>query len=282
MPSPPSPPLPDLATLGSLSLLQASIDALPDAIFVKDLEHTWIAMNQGFCRLIGHPYAALLGRTDKDFWQAEEAEAFWRGDDEVFQSGEMQDKEEVATGADGVSRTLWTRKFPLRDAEGKVVGLAGICIDVTAIKARLREAERLETENHEQKRLISAQTAMLDQLAVPVVQLWEGILLLPLVGAISDRRAEQILESLLQAIRSSSARHVILDVTGVPIMDVANAGSLVRAVKAAGLLGCQSILVGIGPQIARTLIALDVDFTDVVTRGSLQSGLELAMKEPRR
>ncbi len=278
MPSPPAPPRPALATLGSIDLLQAAIDALPDAIFIKDREHTWIAMNQGFCRLIGHPYAALIGRTDKDFWPEEEAEGFWRGDDEVFRTGQLQENEEIATGADGVSRTLWTRKYPLCDAAGEVVGLSGICIDITVIKARLREAERLEAENREQKRLIAGQTAMLDQLAVPVVQLWEGILLLPLVGAISDRRAEQILESVLEAVRRSGARHVILDVTGVPMVDTAVAASFVRTVKAARLLGCQSILVGIGPESARTLIALDVDFSQVMTRGSLESGLALAME----
>lgn len=279
---PPSPPLPDLATFRSFELLQSSIDALPDAIFVKDLEHRWIAINQGFCKLIGHPYEALLGRSDTDFWPAEQAEIFWRGDDEVFQSGGAKESEELATGADGVTHTIWTRKFPMRDAGGKVTGLSGICIDITAIRSRLREAERIEAENHEQKTLIAAQTAMLDQLAVPVIQLWEGILLLPLVGAISDRRAGQILESLLQAIRSSGARSVILDITGVPVMDAAVACYLVRTVQAASLLGCQSILVGIGPEIARTLVSLDVDFHRVVTRGSLQSGLELAMQRLSR
>lgn len=268
--------------VGSFDLLQSSIDSLPDAIFVKDLEHRWIALNQGFCKLIGHPYESLLGRSDTDFWPAEQAEIFWRGDDEVFQSGEAQESEELATGADGVTHSLWTRKFPMRDAEGKVKGLSGICIDITAIKSRLREAERLEAENHEQKTLIAVQTAMLDQLAVPVIQLWEGILLLPLVGAISDRRAGQILESLLQAIRSSGARSVILDITGVPFMDAAVACYLVRTAQAASLLGCQSILVGIGPEIARTLVSLDVDFHRVVTRGSLQSGLELPMQRLSR
>ena len=89
-------------------------------------------------------------------------------------------------------------------------------------------------------------------------------------------------KSLLQAIRSSGARSVILDITGVPVMDAAVACYLVRTVQAASLLGCQSILVGIGPEIARTLVSLDVDFHRVVTRGSLQSGLELAMQRLSR
>jgi len=272
----------DLTALGPNGLLQSVIDTLPDAIFVKDLEHRWIALNLGFCKLIGHPYEALLGRSDTDFWPAEQAEIFWRYDDEVFTSGVAQENEEVATGADGVTHTLWTRKFPMRGADGQVTGLSGICIDITSIRRRLQEAERLEAENHEQKTIINAQTAMLDQLAVPVIQLWEGILLLPLVGAISDRRAGQILESLLQAIRRDGARIVILDITGVPYMDATVASYLVRTIQAAELLGCQSILVGIGPEIARTLVTLDMDFRRILTRGSLQSGLELALQRLRR
>ncbi len=110
---------------GSFELLPSSIDTFPDAIFVKDFEHRWIAINQVFCKLIGHPYESLLGRSDTDFWPAEQAEIFWRGDDEVFQSGEAQESEELATGADGVTHPLWTRKFPMRDAGARSRGSPG-------------------------------------------------------------------------------------------------------------------------------------------------------------
>ncbi len=261
----------------SFELLQLIIDALPDAIFVKDLQHRWVAVNKGFCKMIGHPYEAVIGRSDPDFCPHEQAEVFWRGDDEVFRSGEPNENEEKSTRPDGTARILWTRKFPLRDAEGRVIGLSGIASDITPLKLRLLEAERIELENREQRTLIEAQTALLDQLAVPVIQLWEGILLLPLVGAISERRAGQVMESLLRAIRNNRAGFVILDVTGVPMMDTAVASYLIRAVHAAELLGCQGIMVGIGPEIAQTLVSLNVAFSRIITRGTLQSGLEYAM-----
>src|SRR5262245_60666213 len=133
----------DPASWQSFELLQAVIDTFPDPIFVKDLRHRWIACNQAFCTLIGQPYDMLIGRSDPDFWPQQQAEVFWRLDDEVFTSGGYRGNEERATGTDGVERTIWTRKYPLRDPHGQVVGLCGIITDITDIKRRQEHVERL-------------------------------------------------------------------------------------------------------------------------------------------
>ncbi|AUX20337.1 diguanylate cyclase [Sorangium cellulosum] len=261
----------------TFELLQLVIDTIPDPIFVKDRQHRWIACNQGFCRLIGQRYEDLIGRSDPDYWPKEQADVFWAHDDAVFSSGEPRENEELATGADGVTRTIWTRKFPMRNAQGDVVGLCGLITDITELKRRHLLAERMEAENREQRAIISAQAALLDRVAMPVIQVWEGILLIPLVGEINDRRAAQALESLLGAIGQRSAEFVILDITGVPVIDAAVARHLIRAVQAAELLGCQSVMVGVGPEIAKTLIGLGIDFGRISTQSTLQSGLAYAM-----
>jgi rsbT co-antagonist protein RsbR len=112
-----------------------------------------------------------------------------------------------------------------------------------------------------------------------VIQVWDDILLLPLTGVIDSRRATQVMESLLQSIARASARFVILDITGVPMVDTSVASYLVRAVQAAQLLGCQSILAGISPEIAQTLVGLGVDFSHILTKATLQNGLEYALKQ---
>jgi len=259
-------------------LLQLVLDTIPDPIFVKDLDHRVIACNQGFCRLIGQPYEVVIGASDPDFMSKEQAEVFWHFDDVVFRSGQPNENEELATSSAGVTRTIWTRKFPLRNVGGEVVGLCGIVTDITVMKERLQRAERLEAENREQRAVIEAQTTMLDRMSMPVLQVGPGVLLLPLVGEISDRRAERALQSLLGAIHTRGAEIVILDVTGVPTFDTAVAGHLVRAVQAAELLGCQSVLVGIGSEVARTLVELQVDFGRVTTRSTLEDGIAFAMK----
>src|SRR4029079_15761455 len=107
--------------------------------------------------------------------------------------------------------------------------------------------------------------------------IWQSILLLPLIGVVESRRAARVLESLLDAVGRTSAEIVIIDITGVPVVDTAVAGYLVRAVQAAQLLGCQSLLVGICPEIAQTRVGLGVDFSHIPTRATLQGGLELAL-----
>jgi rsbT co-antagonist protein RsbR len=272
------PSLTDPSIWRSFELLQSVIDTFPDPIFVKDLQHRWIACNQAFCTLIGQPHAALIGRSDPDFWPPDQARLFWQLDDEVFSSGEFRGNEEPLTASDGSMRTIWTRKYPLRDEHGQVAGLCGIITDITDIKRRRDEIELLEVEIRQKKAIIEGQSALLDQLSVPVIQVWEDILLLPLIGVIDSRRATQVLESMLESIASAGAQIVIVDITGVPVVDTSVASYLVRAVQAAQLLGCQSILVGISPEIAQTLVGLGVDFSRIMTRATLRSGLEYALK----
>lgn len=267
----------DVADWKTFELLQLVLDTIPDPVFVKDRQHRWIACNPGFCSLIGQRREDLIGRSDPDYWPREQAEIFWSYDDLVFDSGEPSENEEAATGSDGVARTIWTRKFPMRNAQGEVVGLCGLITDITDLKRRHMEAERIAAENREQRAIIDAQAALLDRVAMPVIQIWQGILLIPLVGEINDRRAAQALESLLQAIGQRGAEFVILDITGVPVIDSAVARHLVRAVQAAELLGCRSVMVGIGPEIARTLVGLGIDFGRITVQSTLQSGLAYAM-----
>jgi len=262
----------------SFELLQNVIDTFNDPIFVKDLQHRWIACNQSFCMLLGQPHEVVIGRSDPDFWQPEQAEIFWRMDDEVIASGKQNANEELLTSADGMLRTIWTRKYPLKNKRGDVIGLCGIITDISEIRRRQDEVAALEAEIQSQVELIQSQAAMLDELSVPVIQVWQDILLLPLVGVIESRRAAQVMESLLEAVGRMGAQIVIIDITGVAVVDTAVAGYLVRAVQATQLLGCQSILVGISPEIAQTLVGLGVDFSRIITRATLQNGLEYALK----
>ncbi|KPV49718.1 hypothetical protein SE17_31010, partial [Kouleothrix aurantiaca] len=105
------------------------------------------------------------------------------------------------------------------------------------------------------------------------------ILLLPLVGVIESRRALQVMESLLDSIGRTSAQVVIIDITGVPVVDTGVASYLIRAIQAAQLLGCNSILVGISPEIAQTLVGVGIDFSRIQTRATLQNGLQDALRQ---
>jgi rsbT co-antagonist protein RsbR len=108
------------------------------------------------------------------------------------------------------------------------------------------------------------------------------MLLLPLVGIVDSVRAQQIAERLLTAISQTEAEVTLIDVTGVPVMDTSVARHILKTVEAAEMLGTRVVLTGISPATAQTMVKLGIDMSGVPTRGSLKSGLALALTMTRR
>lgn len=117
------------------------------------------------------------------------------------------------------------------------------------------------------------------ELSTPVIPVYEGVLVLPLVGAIDSRRATEITEGLLEAIAAHQADMVILDITGVSLIDTSIANHLIMATRAASLLGSQVILTGIGAEVAQSVIHLGVDLHNLVTLANLRAGVEYALEQ---
>lgn len=125
--------------------------------------------------------------------------------------------------------------------------------------------------------IITSQAEHLLELSTPVVKLWDGILAVPLVGTLDSARTQVVMEALLQMLVSTESRHAIIDITGVPAVDTQVAQHLLKTVMAARLMGAECIISGIRPQIAQTIVALGVEFGDIVTKASLADALQLAM-----
>ena len=116
------------------------------------------------------------------------------------------------------------------------------------------------------------------ELSTPVVQLWDGILGLPLIGTLDSARTQVVMESLLQRIVDTGARIAIIDITGVPTVDTLVAQHLLKPVAAARLMGADCIISGIRPQIAQTIVHLGVDLGEVTTKATLADALAAALK----
>src|SRR5262249_39340370 len=116
------------------------------------------------------------------------------------------------------------------------------------------------------------------ELSTPVVQLWKGILALPLIGTLDSERTQVVMENLLTAIVETGAPLAIIDITGVPTVDTLVAQHLLKTVAAARLMGADCIISGIRPQIAQTIVHLGVDLTDVITKSTLSDAFAVALK----
>ena len=139
-------------------------------------------------------------------------------------------------------------------------------------------AAREETISRQQAEIIELQRRSLMEMSTPVIRLWDQIVLLPLVGVIDTQRAQQIIERLLQSIVATESRVAIIDVTGVPVIDTSVAHHLMRTVAAAKMLGGEVVITGFSPEAAQTLVTINVDLSGVRTRGTLQAGVEEALR----
>ena len=128
----------------------------------------------------------------------------------------------------------------------------------------------------ERERVIRQQQEAIRELSTPVLQVRERLLILPIIGVIDPHRARQLTEQLLRGIRTNRAKVVVIDITGVAAMDATVANHLVQTVEASRLLGASSIVTGLSPEIAQTLVNIGVELGKMNTVGDLQGGIEQA------
>jgi rsbT co-antagonist protein RsbR len=126
--------------------------------------------------------------------------------------------------------------------------------------------------------VIARQQQEMLEVSTPVVELWAGILALPLIGTLDSNRTQIVMQNLLEAIVAKSADLAIIDITGVPTVDTLVAQHLLKTVAAARLMGADCIISGIRPQIAQTIIHLGVDLGGVLTKATLADALQLALR----
>ncbi|MDE1181716.1 STAS domain-containing protein [Paraburkholderia sp.] len=128
------------------------------------------------------------------------------------------------------------------------------------------------------EQVIVRQQQELLELSTPVVQLWNGVLALPLIGTLDSARTQVVMESLLQKIVETGAAIAIIDITGVPTVDTLVAQHLLKTVAAARLMGADCIISGIRPQIAQTIVHLGVNLSNVITKATLADAFIIALQ----
>ncbi|WML58456.1 STAS domain-containing protein [Neobacillus sp. PS2-9] len=132
------------------------------------------------------------------------------------------------------------------------------------------------------QRTVSLQKIALQELSAPLIPIFDNITVMPLVGTIDTDRAKRIMENLLQGVVKHHAQVVLIDITGVPVVDTMVAHHIIQASEAVRLVGAKCLIVGIRPEIAQTIVNLGINLNQVVTKNSLQKGVAAALEMTNR
>lgn len=151
---------------------------------------------------------------------------------------------------------------PLKNERGEVIGGLEFILDITE---QYKYEQRLKEQSH-----------TIREMSTPTIKLWEGVLVLPVVGVVDSVRAQYMMESILEKIVQTYAKVIILDIQGVAAVDTAVANHLIKITNATKLMGCQCIMSGISPAVAQTIIHLGIDMHGICTKATLSDALEEA------
>jgi anti-anti-sigma regulatory factor len=180
----------------------------------------------------------------------------------------MIQREEIAAAR----RTLATAQRDLAASQRRVADSR------EEIAAAREEVATAREQIAVQQQQVQSQQETIQALSSPVVQVWDGILTIPIVGTVDPQRAMRITEHVLEAIVQHQADSIIIDITGVAMVDTQVANALLLMMRACRLLGSEVVLVGISSEVAQTMVRLDINLSHVVTRANLQSGLAWALQ----
>ncbi len=143
-------------------------------------------------------------------------------------------------------------------------------------------AELLQQYTASYERTISLQKIALQELSAPLIPVFEHITVMPLVGTIDTDRAKRIMENLLNGVVKYRSEVVLIDITGVPVVDTMVAHHIIQAAEAVRLVGAKCLLVGIRPEIAQTIVNLGIDLNKITTKNTLLKGIEAALAMTNR
>jgi PAS domain S-box-containing protein len=262
-----------------VAAFKAMADNSIDGINMRDMDDVTTYANRACHELFGYDYEKqeMVGLAMASFWpEGKNTATREEISSQVIKSGgwrgELKLQREDGSLFDG-----YATSFLMRDEANTPMGTTTIFRDITAQKETEAEHERLQQE------IIKAQQRALQELSTPIIPVMDapdgagGIIVMPLVGDIDTQRAKDIMRALLAGIRQYRARIVILDITGVPVVDSGVASHLDKTIQAAHLKGAHTIITGITDAVAEAVVDLGIDWGQLDTLSDLQTGLVVAL-----
>jgi rsbT co-antagonist protein RsbR len=255
------------------TLLDALLEHIPDRIYFKDKKSRFLDVSKSKAEGTGLSRKGFKGKTDFDFYSKEEADVMRKDEQKIMETGKtVIDRVHKLEMPDGEDKWLSATKVPFYDKKGNVMGTLGITRDITRLKTlELEKVKKIESQKEE-----------LEVLSTPVIDIWEGILTVPVLGVLDSERASKIAETLLTRIVEERASTAIIDISGISAVDSAVADLLIRTAKAVRLVGAEAILTGVGVEVAQTVADLGIEMEGLKTMATLRDGLKYAINEKKK
>lgn len=252
----------ELLSLSSEQMLAAITDY---EVIRLDTDGTVRSWNPGAERLTQYAAAEVIGHHVSMFYTEDDRDSGLAAREmaAAARDGRLE-SEGLRVRKDGSCFWASVALAPIVDTGGVVQGYVKVARDLS--------------ERREQEQLVQRQRDEILELSTPVIQVWDKVLVLPIIGTLDSLRASRLTESLLERISTEQAEVVILDVSGVPAIDTDVAQHLLKTVEAARLMGTVSVLCGVRPETAQAMVHLGIDLGNLRSRTTLKEALQLALQ----
>jgi PAS domain S-box-containing protein len=245
----------------NLSYVRSLIEASLDPLVTISAEGRITDVNEASAQATGVPRERLIGADFSNYFT--EPEKAREGYRRVFSEGFVRDYPLAIRHVSGRVADVLYNASVYRDEQGQVLGVFAAARDITE---RKRAEERIRQQSND-----------IMELSTPVMQVWQGVVVAPLIGSLDSQRTQQFMERLLNRIVETNSPVALVDIMGVPTIDTQTAQHLIETISAVRMLGAQVVLTGVRPAIAQTLVHLGVELSDIVTRASMAAGLQVAL-----
>ena len=260
---------------------QLSLDMLATA----DEAGYFVDLNPIWPRVLGWSTDELRAKPFIDFVHPDDRDATLTAAAKLYGGGELVSFENRYSHKDGSYR--WLMWSAVVDPTERLI--FAVARDVSAFKAALAEREQalalsaqFEADyrrvEEDLRQRVEAQQDAIHSMSTPIIQVWDDIVTMPVVGLVDSVRAADMKNSLLETVARTGAKFAIVDLTGVDTVDTATADHLLKVMRAVGLLGARCVITGIQPSVAQIIVALGLDMQGVITLRSLREGLKYCMR----
>ena len=264
--------LADAAKLDAIDRSMAVIEFKPDG--------TILGANPAFLAVMGYTEREIVGQHHRLFVSPEETRtaeytSFWKD----LASGKVKSGQFHRLAKGGKTVWLEANYNPVFDLDGRVERVVKFATDITEKVESARNTEVALKQVREAERVREELNRTLEEMSTPVMPIWDGILLLPLIGVVDSTRTDHAVTKTLERINETRSKVFLLDISGVPAVDTAVANQLLKITKATQLMGCETVISGLSPAIARTMVELGVEVGQVRTTATLRDAFAIALRK---